>query len=100
LPIYGTLVTSCIALLVGTPISFGIAFFLTELSPPWLKRPIGTCIELLAAVPSIIYGHVGPVSWWHRFLASTVQPFFIDLLSEWPLVGPPLRRSPVRPSGC
>ena len=57
--IYGTLATSFIALLIAVPISFGIALFLTELSPSWLKRPLGTAIELLAAVPSIVYGMWG-----------------------------------------
>jgi phosphate transport system permease protein len=57
--IYGTLVTSLIALVIAVPVSFGIALFLTELSPRWLKRPLGTAIELLAAVPSIVYGMFG-----------------------------------------
>ena len=57
--IYGTLMTSFIALLIAVPVSFGIALFLTELSPRWLKRPLGTAIELLAAVPSIVYGMWG-----------------------------------------
>ena len=57
--IYGTLFTSFIALLIAVPVSFGIALFLTELSPAWLKRPLGTAIELLAAVPSIVYGMWG-----------------------------------------
>jgi phosphate transport system permease protein len=57
--IYGTLMTSFIALLIAVPVSFGIALFLTELSPGWLKRPLGTAIELLAAVPSIVYGMWG-----------------------------------------
>ncbi len=57
--IYGTLMTSFIALLIAVPVSFGIALFLTELSPNWLKRPLGTAIELLAAVPSIVYGMWG-----------------------------------------
>ena len=57
--IYGTLVTSLIALAIAVPVSFGIALFLTELSPRWLKRPLGTAIELLAAVPSIVYGMWG-----------------------------------------
>ncbi len=57
--IYGTLMTSLIALLIAVPVSFGIALFLTELSPAWLKRPLGTAIELLAAVPSIVYGMWG-----------------------------------------
>lgn len=57
--IYGTLMTSIIALVIAVPVSFGIALFLTELSPGWLKRPLGTAIELLAAVPSIVYGMWG-----------------------------------------
>ncbi|MBV8122880.1 MAG: phosphate ABC transporter permease PstC [Paucibacter sp.] len=57
--IYGTLMTSLIALLIAVPISFGIALFLTELSPNWLRRPLGIAIELLAAVPSIVYGMWG-----------------------------------------
>ncbi len=57
--IYGTLITSFVALLIAVPVSFGIALFLTELSPVWLKRPLGVAIELLAAVPSIVYGMWG-----------------------------------------
>ena len=57
--IYGTLVSSVIALLIAVPLSFGIAFFLTEICPPPLRRPLGTAVELLAAVPSIIYGMFG-----------------------------------------
>ncbi|MDR6535294.1 phosphate transport system permease protein [Variovorax soli] len=57
--IYGTLATSLIALVIAVPVSFGIALFLTEMSPAWLKRPLGTAIELLAAVPSIVYGMWG-----------------------------------------
>ena len=57
--IYGTLMTSFIALLIAVPVSFGIALFLTEMSPGWLKQPLGTAIELLAAVPSIVYGMWG-----------------------------------------
>jgi phosphate transport system permease protein len=85
-PIYGTLVTSLIAMVIGIPISFGIAIFITELCPPWLKRPIGIAIELLAGIPSIIYGI------WGLFvlaplLQSTVQPFLIDTLGDLPLIG-------------
>src|SRR5689334_17086793 len=58
-PIFGTLATSAIALVIAIPVSFGIAMFLTELSPVWLRRPLGTAIELLAAIPSIIYGMWG-----------------------------------------
>lgn len=58
-PIYGTLVTAFIAMLIAVPVSFGIAIFLTELAPAWLRRPLGTAIELLAAIPSIVYGMWG-----------------------------------------
>lgn len=58
-PIAGTLLTSLIALCIAVPVSFGIAMFLTELSPAWLRRPLGTAIEMLAAIPSIIYGMWG-----------------------------------------
>src|SRR5688572_6763498 len=58
-PIVGTVVTSAIALAIAIPVSFGIAIFLTELSPVWLRRPLGTAIEMLAAIPSIIYGMWG-----------------------------------------
>ncbi|WP_028312480.1 phosphate ABC transporter permease PstC [Derxia gummosa] len=59
IPIYGTLLTSIIALVIAVPVSFGIALFLTELSPVWLRQPLGTAIELLAAIPSIVYGMWG-----------------------------------------
>src|SRR3546814_10137897 len=55
-PIYGTIVTAMIAMLIAIPVSFGIAFFLTEVAPRWLRGPVGTAIELLAGIPSIIYG--------------------------------------------
>ncbi len=85
-PIFGTLVTAIIALIVSVPISFGIAFYLTELAPAWLRQPVGTAIELLAAVPSIIYGMWGffvivPI------MAQYVQPTIIDALGDLPVVG-------------
>ena len=85
-PIVGTLVTSAIALLIGVPVSFGIALFLTELSPAWLKRPLGTAIELLAAIPSIIYGMWGLFVLAPLF-ADHVQPWLIGSLGATPLVG-------------
>jgi phosphate transport system permease protein len=85
-PIYGTLVTSAIAMLIGVPVSFGIALFLTELSPAWLKRPLGTAIELLAAIPSIIYGMWGLFVFVPIF-QSHVQPLLIAWLGAVPLVG-------------
>jgi len=93
-PIFGTIVTSIIAMLIGVPVSFGIALFLTELSPPWLKRPLGTAIELLAAIPSIIYGMWGLFVFVPIFQTS-IQPRIIDSLGAIPLfgglfAGPPL----------
>jgi phosphate transport system permease protein len=85
-PIVGTLATSVIALLVGVPVSFGIAIFLTELSPGWLRRPLGTAIELLAAIPSIIYGMWGLFVLAPLF-ADYVQPWLIHTLGATPLIG-------------
>jgi len=85
-PIVGTLVTSFIALLIGVPVSFVIALFLTELSPIWLKRPLGTAIELLAAIPSIIYGMWGLFVLAPLF-ADYVQPWLIKTLGTVPLIG-------------
>jgi len=85
-PIVGTLVTSAIALLIGVPVSFGIALFLTEMSPRWLKRPLGTAIELLAAIPSIIYGMWGLFVLAPLF-ADHVQPWLIATLGALPLAG-------------
>lgn len=84
--VYGTMMTSLIALLIAIPVGFGIAIFLTELAPVWLKRPVGVAIELLAAVPSIIYGI------WGLFVLSPilqryVQPWMIDHLGPLPGIG-------------
>jgi phosphate transport system permease protein len=84
--IYGSLVTSAIAMLIGIPVAFGIAIFITELCPPWLKRPIGTLIELLAAIPSIIYGIWG-LFVFAPVLQSTLQPMLINTLGNLPWVG-------------
>jgi phosphate transport system permease protein len=80
-PIIGTLVTSLIALSIGVPVSFGIALFLTELSPPWLRRPLGTAIELLAGIPSIIYGMWG-LFVFAPFFAKHIQPGMQNTLGE------------------
>ena len=85
-PIYGTLMTALIAMAVGVPISFGIAVFLTELAPPWLKGPVSTGIELLAGIPSIIYGIWGLFVFAPIF-QQTLQPFLIDTIGELPLIG-------------
>jgi phosphate transport system permease protein len=84
--IYGTLATSFIALLIAVPVSFGIALFLTELSPAWLKRPLGTAIELLAAVPSIVYGMWGLMVF-GPILATYVQQPLQSLLAGVPYLG-------------
>jgi phosphate transport system permease protein len=84
--IYGTLSTSFIALLIAVPVSFGIALFLTELSPAWLKRPLGTAIELLAAVPSIVYGMWGLLVF-GPILAKYVQQPLQSAFSNVPVIG-------------
>ena len=86
-PIFGTLVTSAIALLIAIPVSFGIALFLTELSPRWLRRPLGIAIELLAGIPSIIYGMWGLFVFAPLF-ADHVQPWLIEKLGPLPILGP------------
>ena len=85
-PIYGTLVTSAIALVIGIPVSFGIALFLTEMCPVPLKRPLGTAIELLAAVPSIIYGMWG-LFVFAPFFAEYIQPVLAQTLGDVWLIG-------------
>jgi len=84
--IYGTLMTSVIALLIAVPVSFGIALFLTELSPAWLKRPLGTAIELLAAIPSIVYGMWGLLVF-GPLLATYVQQPLQALFAGVPYLG-------------
>jgi phosphate transport system permease protein len=85
-PIYGTLVTSFIAMLIAVPVGLLIAFFLTELCPQWLRRPIGIAIELLAGIPSIIYGIWG-LFVFAPFLQETLQPFLIHTLGNVPAIG-------------
>jgi phosphate transport system permease protein len=86
-PIYGTLVTALIAMLIAVPVSFGIAMFLTEIAPRPLRGPVGIAIELLAGIPSIIYGM------WGLFvlvpqLSEHVYPWIDAHMGQWPLVGP------------
>ncbi|HTB67526.1 MAG TPA: phosphate ABC transporter permease subunit PstC [Steroidobacteraceae bacterium] len=85
-PIYGTLVTSLIAMAVAIPLSFGISIFLTELCPAWLKRPVGVAVELLAAVPSIIFGIWGMFVF-APVLQRHVQPWLIDHVGPLPGIG-------------
>ncbi|MDQ6638600.1 MAG: phosphate ABC transporter permease PstC, partial [Pseudomonadota bacterium] len=82
--IYGTLMTSLIALVIAVPVSFGIALFLTELSPLWLKRPLGTAVELLAAVPSIVYGM------WGLLVFSPILSRFVQQPLQGAFKGVPL----------
>jgi phosphate transport system permease protein len=84
--IYGTIVTAVLAILLAVPVAFGVAFYLTELAPIWLRRPVGTAIELLAAVPSIIYGMWGFFVIAPAF-ARYVQPYIIDTVGELPVIG-------------
>lgn len=92
--IYGTIATSIIALLIAVPVSFGIALFLTELSPSWLKRPLGTAIELLAAIPSIVYGMWGLLIF-SPVLATYVQQPLQSLFSGVPYLGALVSGPPV-----
>src|SRR4051794_37868626 len=86
-PIFGTIATAILALLMAVPLAFGIAFYLTELAPMWLRRPVSTAIELLAAVPSIIYGMRGffvivPI------MPKSAHPAVIDTIGDLPVIGP------------
>ncbi|MGC8523459.1 MAG: phosphate ABC transporter permease subunit PstC [Acidibrevibacterium sp.] len=85
-PIYGTLVTSTIAMLTAVPVSFGIALFLTEVAPVWLRAPIGGAIELLAGIPSIIYGMWG-LFVFAPFMADHVEPALTAAFGPLPLLG-------------
>jgi phosphate transport system permease protein len=92
-PIYGTIVTSFIAMLIAVPVGLMISVFLTELCPMWLRRPIGIAIELLAGIPSIIYGIWG-LFVFAPFLQQTLQPFLITIFGDIPVLssifaGPP-----------
>ncbi len=86
-PIVGTLVTSGIALLIAVPVSFGIAIFLTELSPRFLRRPLGIAIELLAGIPSIIYGMWGLFVFAPLF-GDYIEPWINKYLGHMPVIGP------------
>lgn len=93
-PIYGTVVTAIIAMTIAVPVSFGIAFFLTEVAPRWLRGPVSSAIELLAGVPSIIYGMWGffvlmPV------MRESVMPWLNDNVGTWPVIGPLFQGPPI-----
>ncbi len=86
IPMYGTVISSLIALIIAVPVSFGIALFLTELSPLWLRRPLGIAIELLAAIPSIVYGMWGLLVFAPIF-ANHAQPALQATLGKLPYIG-------------
>ena len=93
-PIYGTVVTALIAMLISIPVSFGIAFFLTEIAPRWLRTPVGTAIELLAGIPSIIYGM------WGFFvlmpmMREDIIPWMADNLGPLPVIGTLFQGPPI-----
>jgi len=94
IPIYGTVVTSLIALIIAVPVSFGIALFLTELSPRWLRRPLGIAIELLAGIPSIVYGMWGLLVFSPLF-AEYVQPALAATLGKVPFLGALFSGAPI-----
>jgi phosphate transport system permease protein len=85
-PIYGTLVTSVLALVIAVPVSIGIALFLTDIAPRWIRGPIGMAIELLAAIPSIIYGMWG-LFVFAPFMAAHVEPWLSNKLGPLPVIG-------------
>ena len=92
--IYGTLVTTAIAMIIAVPVSFGIALFLTEVAPAWIRQPLGSAIELLAGIPSIIYGM------WGLFvlaplLGNYVYPWVDENLGPWPVLGVLFRGPPL-----
>ncbi|MGV8922579.1 MAG: phosphate ABC transporter permease subunit PstC [Thermomonas sp.] len=93
-PIYGTVVTAIIAMLIAVPVSFGIAFFLTEVAPRWMRTPVGTAIELLAGIPSIIYGM------WGFFVLMPVMresmiPWLDEHVGPLPIIGALFRGPPI-----
>ncbi len=93
-PIYGTLTTSFIALLIAVPVSFGIASFLTELSPKWLRRPLGIAIELLAAIPSIVFGMWGLLIF-APFFAEYFQQPLSQSFGHLPFIGALFQGAPL-----
>ncbi|MDQ3039105.1 MAG: phosphate ABC transporter permease subunit PstC [Pseudomonadota bacterium] len=93
-PIYGTLVTAFIAMLIAVPVSFGIAFFLTEIAPKWLRTPVGAAIELLAGIPSIIYGMWG-LFVLEPMLAEHVYPWVDANIGALPFLGALFRGPPL-----
>jgi len=86
-PIYGTLVTAAIAMIIAVPVSFGVAVFLTEVAPPWMRGPVSAAIELLAGIPSIIYGMWG-LFVLAPYLSEYAYPWIDENMGPWPVLGP------------
>jgi phosphate transport system permease protein len=93
-PVYGTLMTAAIALIIAVPVSFGIALYLTEIAPTWLRTPVGAAIELLAGIPSIIYGMWG-LFVFVPIMGRYIIPWLNDHVGEWPIVGPLFKGPPL-----
>ncbi|WP_343597428.1 phosphate ABC transporter permease subunit PstC [Acinetobacter sp.] len=93
-PIYGTLVTSLIAMIIAVPVSFGIAMFITNIAPTWIRSPISIAIELLAGIPSIIYGMWG-LFVFVPFMADHVYPWMNDHMGSWPIIGALFQGPPI-----
>jgi phosphate transport system permease protein len=94
IPVYGTLVTAMIAMLIAVPVSFGIAFFLTEIAHPALRKPVSAAIELLAGIPSIIYGMWG-LFVFVPFMGTNVYPWLNEHAGPLPIIGPLFQGAPI-----
>src|ERR1035441_2632061 len=93
-PIYGTLVTALIAMLIAVPVSLGIAIFLTEIAPTWMRTPVSTAIELLAGIPSIIYGMWG-LFVFVPFMGDKIDPWLDEHVGPLPIIGPLFQGPPI-----
>ena len=93
-PIYGTLVTALIAMIIAVPVSFGISLFLTEIAPAWMRTPVSAAVELLAGIPSIIYGMWG-LFVFVPFMGDHVDPWLDEHLGPLPIIGPLFQGPPI-----
>jgi phosphate transport system permease protein len=93
-PIYGTLITALIAMLIAVPVSLGISIFLTEIAPAWMRGPVSTAIELLAGIPSIIYGMWG-LFVFVPFMADNIDPWLDEHVGPLPVIGPLFQGPPI-----
>jgi phosphate transport system permease protein len=93
-PIYGTLITALIAMLIAVPVSLGISIFLTEIAPAWLRTPVSTAIELLAGIPSIIYGMWG-LFVFVPFMGDHIDPWLDEHVGPLPIIGPLFQGAPI-----